>query len=86
MITIKNDANLWRLAATTQIVTPVPCCNAGKIFSTVATVLPACNTANPHPSGWTVYFNTQSFNPQYVPLFVNNTYTGYHPVNADYAT
>ena len=46
-----SDANLWRLAATTPIVTPAQCCNAGNIFSNVTTVVPSCNTAAPYTSG-----------------------------------
>ena len=46
-----SDANLWRLAATTLIVTPAQCCNAGNIFSNVTTVVPSCNTAAPYTSG-----------------------------------
>ena len=35
-----SDANLWRLAATTPIVTPAQCCNAGNTFLNVTTVVP----------------------------------------------
>ena len=42
-----RDANLWRLAATTPIVTPAQCCNAGNIFSDVTTVVSSGNTAAP---------------------------------------
>ena len=80
-----SDANLWRLAATTPIVTPAQCCNAGNIFSNVATVVPSGNTAAPYTSGGTVYFNTPPVQPQHVPHFVNHTNTGYQPVNEDYA-
>ena len=80
-----SDANLWRLPATTPIVTPAQCCNAGNIFSNVTTVVPSCNTAAPYTSGGTVYFNTPPVHPQHVPHFVNHTNTGYQPVNEDYA-
>ena len=80
-----SDANLWRLAATTPIVTPAQCCNAGNIFSNVTTVVPSCNTAAPYTSGGTVYFSTPPVHPQHVPHFVNQTNTGYQPVNEDYA-
>ena len=80
-----SDANLWRLAATTPIVTPAQCCNAGTIFSNVTTVVPSCNTAAPYTSGGTVYFNTRPVHSQHVPHFVNHTNTGYQPVNEDYA-
>ena len=80
-----SDANLWRLAATTPIVTPAQCCNAGNIFSNVTTVVPSCNTAAPFTSGGTVYFNTPPVHPKHVPHFVNHTNTGYQPVNEDYA-
>ena len=49
-----SDANLWRFAATTPIVTPAECCNAGNIFSNVTTVVPSCNTAAPYTSVGTV--------------------------------
>ena len=78
-------ANLWRLAATTPIVTPAQCCNAGNIFSNVTTVVPSCNTTAPITSGGTVYFNTPPNHPQHVPHFVNHTNSGYQPVNEDYA-
>ena len=78
-----SDAKLWRLAATTPIVKPAQCCNAGNIFSNVTTVVPSCNTAAPYTSGGTVYFNTPPVNPQHVPHFVNQTNTGYQPVNED---
>ena len=71
-----NDANLWRLAAITPIVTPAQCCNAGNIFSNVTTVVPSCNTAAPYTSGGTVYFKTPPVHPQHVPHFVNHTNTG----------
>ena len=80
-----SDANLWRLAATTPIVTPVQCCNAGSIFSNVTTVVPPCNTAAPYSSGGTLHFNSTPVLPQHVPHFVNYTNTGYQPVNEDYA-
>ena len=32
-----------------------------------------------------MYFDAPPFNPQYVPHCVNNTNTGYQPVNEDYA-
>ena len=80
-----NDANLWRLAARTPIVTPAQCCNAGNNFSNVTTVVPPCNTAAPYTSARTVYFNSASVDPQYVPHFVNYTNTGYQPVSEDYA-
>ena len=78
-----SHANLWRLAATSPIVTPAQCCNAGNIFSNVTTVVPSCNTAAPYTSG--VYLNTPPVHPQHVPHFVNHTNTGYQPVNEDYA-
>ena len=80
-----SHANLWRLAATTPIVTPVPCCQAGNVFSNVTIATPPCNTAVPYTSGWTVYFITPPVNPLHVPHFVNNRNTGYQPVNEDYA-
>ena len=80
-----SDANLWRLAATTPIVTPVQCCNAGGIFSNVTTVVPPCNTAAPYTSGGTVYFNSPPVHPQHFPHFVNYSNTGYQPVTEDYA-
>ena len=80
-----SDANLWRLAATTPIVTPAQCCNAGNIFSNVTTVGPSCNTAAPYTSGGTVCFNTPPVHPQHVSHFVNHTNTGYQPVNEDYS-
>ena len=80
-----SDANLWRLAATTPIVTPAQCCKAGNIFSNVTTVVPSCNTAAPYTRGGTVNFNTPPVHPQHVPHFVNHTNTGYQPVNEDYA-
>ena len=80
-----SDANLRRLAATTPIVTPAQCCNAGNIFSNVKTVVPSCNTTAPYTSGGTVYFNTPPVHPQHVPHFVKYTNTGYQPVNKDYA-
>ena len=80
-----SDAKLWRLAATTPIVTPAQCCNAGNIFSNVTTVVPSCNTAAPYTSGGTVYFNIPPVHPQHIPLFVNHTNTGYQPVNEVYA-
>ena len=80
-----SDANLWRLAATTPVVTPAQCCNAGNIFSNVTTVVPLCNTAASYTSGGTVYFNTPPVHPQHVTHFVNHTNTGYQPVNEDYA-
>ena len=81
----KSNANLWRLAATTPIVTPAQCFNAGNVFSNVTTVVPPCNTAAPYTSGGTVYFNSPPVQPQHVPHFVNYTNTGYQPVNEDYA-
>ena len=80
-----SDANLWRLAATTPIVTHAQCCNAGNIFSNVTTVVPSCNNAAPYTSGGTVFFNTPPVHPQHVPHFVNHSDTGYQPVNEDYA-
>ena len=84
-----SGANLWRLAATTPIVTPARCCNAGNIFSNMTTVFPPFNPAPPPPppytSGGTVYFNSPSGHPQHVPHFVIYTNTGYQPVNEDYA-
>ena len=80
-----NDANLWRLAATTSIATPAQCCNAGNICSNVTTVVPSYNTAAPYTSGGTVYFNTPPVHPKHVPHFANQTNTGYQPVNEDYA-
>ena len=71
-----SDANLWRLAATTPIVTSAQCCNAGNIFSNLTTVVPSCNTAALYISGRTVYFNTPPVHPQHVPRFVNLTNTG----------
>ena len=68
-----SDANLWRLAATTPIVLPIQCCNAGSIFSNVTTVVPPCNTAAPYTSGGTVYFNSPSVHAQHVPHCVNYT-------------
>ena len=66
-----SDTNLWRLAATTPIVTPVQCCNAGGIFSNVTIVVPQCNTAVPYTRGETVYFNSPLVHPQHVPRFSN---------------
>ena len=80
-----SDANLWRLAATTPIVTPAQCCKAGNIFSNVTFVVPSCNTAAPYTSGGIVYYITPQAHPQHVPHFVNLTNTGYQPVNEDYA-
>ena len=80
-----SDANVWRLAATTPIVTPAQCFKAGNIFSNVTTVVPSCNTAAPYTSGGTVYFNTPPVHRQHVSHFVNHTNTGYQPVNEDYA-
>ena len=80
-----SDANLWRLAATTPIVTPAQCCNAENIFSNVTTVVPPFNTAAPYTRGGIVYFNSPPVHPQHVPHFVNYTNTGYQPVNEDYA-
>ena len=60
-----NDANLLRLAATTPIITPVQCFNAGCIFSNVKTVVPPCNTAAPYTSGGTVYFITPPLHQQH---------------------
>ena len=80
-----SDANLWRLAATTPIVTPAQCCNAGNIFSNVTTVVPPCNTSAPSTSGGTVHFNSPPVHHQHVPHFVNYTNTDYQPVNEDYA-
>ena len=80
-----SDANLWRLAATTPIVTPAQCCNGGKKIFNVKLVVPLCNTAAPYTSGETVYFNTPPVHLQHVPLFVIYTNTGYEPVNEDYA-
>ena len=80
-----SDAVLWRLAATTPIVTPAQCCNAGNIFSNVTTVVPSCNTAAPYASGGTVCFNTPPVHQQHVSHFVNHINTGYQPVNEDYA-
>ena len=80
-----SNANLWRLAATTPIVTPAQCCNAGNIFSNVTTVVPSCNTAAPYSSGGTVCFNTPPVHPQHVLHFVNHTNTDYQPVEEDYA-
>ena len=79
-----SDTNLWRLAATTTIVTPVQCYNAGGIFYNVTTVVPPCKTAAPYTSGGTVYFNTPAVHPQHVRHFVNNINTDYQPVNEDY--
>ena len=79
-----GHANLWRLAATTPIVTPAQCCNAGNIYSNVTNVVPQYNLATPYTSGGTVYFNTQPIHPHKVPHFVNKTDTGYQPVNEDY--
>ena len=64
-----SDANLWRLAATIPIVTPVQCCNARGIFSNETTVVPPCNTAALYTSGGNVYFNTPPVDPQHVPHF-----------------
>ena len=72
-----SDANLWRLAATNPIVTPVQCCKAGNVFSNKTTVVPPCNTAASYTSGGTVYFSTPPVHPQHVPHFVNYTNTGY---------
>ena len=80
-----SDANLWQLAATTPIVTPAQCCNAGNIFSNVTTVVPPCNTAAPYTSGGTVYFNSPPVHPQHDPHFVNYTNSSYQPVNEDCA-
>ena len=73
------------MAATTPIVTPVKCCNAGNIFSGLTTVVSQCNTTTPYTSGGFVFFNTSPVHPQHVPHCVNNTITGYQPVNEDYA-
>ena len=81
-----SGANLWRLAATTPIVTPAQCCNAGNVFFNVTTVVPSCNTAAPYTNCGTVYFNTLPVHPQHAQHFVNHTITGYQPVNEDYAT
>ena len=35
-----SDAKIWRMAATFPIVRPAQCCNAGNVFSNVATVVP----------------------------------------------
>ena len=80
-----SGANLSRLVATAPIITPAQCCNAGNIFSNVTTVVPPCNTAAPYTSGGNVYFNYPPVHPQRVPHFFNYTYTGYQPVNEDYA-
>ena len=80
-----SDAKLWRLSATTPVVTPVQCCNAGSIFSNVTTSVPPCNTAAPYTSVETVDFNTPPFLLQHVPHFTKNSNTGYWPVNEDYA-
>ena len=58
-----SDANLWRLAATTPIVTPAQCFNAGNIFSNVTTVVPPCKCICP-TSGETVYLNSPPVHPQ----------------------
>ena len=79
-----SDANFWRLAATTPIVTPVQCCNDGNVFSNVTAVDPTCNTAVPYTSGGTAYFNTPPVTPQHVPHFVNYSNTGYQPVIKGY--
>ena len=81
-----SDANLRLLAATTPIVTPAQCCNAGNVFSNVTTVVPPCNSAAPYTSGGTVYSNSPAVHPQHVPHFVVYTNTGYQPINEDYGT
>ena len=80
-----SDANLWRLATTTPIVTPAQCCKAANMFSNVTTVVTPGNTATPYTSGGTVYLNTPPVLSQHVPHFVNYTNIGYQPVNSDYA-
>ena len=80
-----SDANLWRMAATTPIVTPAQCCNTGNIFSNVKNVVPPCNSAAPYTTGGTVYFNSPPVLSHYVSHFVNYTDTGYQPVNEHYA-
>ena len=61
------------------------CCNAGKTFSYVTTVVPPCNSVAPYTSRGTVYFFSPPVHPQPVPDFFNSTNTGYQPVNEDYA-
>ena len=45
----------------------------------------AGNTAVQYTIGRALYFKTQSFIPQHVQLFVNNTNSGYHPINKNNA-
>ena len=54
------------------------------LFSNVTTVVPPRNTAAPFTSGGTAYFNTPPVHSQQFPRFLNNSNTGYQPVNEDY--